>query len=160
MDTSKTYIKMCEKAEEIQALKRIGSLIHRTKTGDILSLDLEDGDFFTKPLDFTLYAVFVAPREVEIDMGYSELNRVWLPRQDQLQEMVDFKPFYSINSKENAKYDLNIFMRFCEWGYGSSIFVKQPKELFPSMEQLWLAFVMKERYKKVWDGEEWQTDQR
>ncbi len=26
---------------------------------------------------------------------------------------------------------------------------------FTSMEQLWLAFVMKEKYNKVWDGEEW-----
>ena len=24
-----------------------------------------------------------------------------------------------------------------------------------SMEQLWLAFVMKDKYKKVWNGEDW-----
>lgn len=28
---------------------------------------------------------------------------------------------------------------------------------FDSYEQLWLAFVMKEKYNKVWDGEKWQT---
>lgn len=29
-------------------------------------------------------------------------------------------------------------------------------EQFTSMEQLWLAFVMKEKYNKTWDGNEWK----
>ena len=28
-------------------------------------------------------------------------------------------------------------------------------DTFSSMEQLWLAFVMKEKYNKVWNGDEW-----
>ena len=31
-------------------------------------------------------------------------------------------------------------------------------EFFDSMEQLWLAFVMKKKYGKVWNGEEWEVD--
>ena len=27
----------------------------------------------------------------------------------------------------------------------------------PSMEQLWMAFYMKEKYNKVWNGEKWIT---
>ena len=36
------------------------------------------------------------------------------------------------------------------------------KELYPSasMEQLWLAFVMKEKYNKTWNGESWVNVQR
>jgi len=33
---------------------------------------------------------------------------------------------------------------------------KQEKQ-FTSMEQLWLAFVMKEKYGKVWNGEDWEV---
>jgi len=28
--------------------------------------------------------------------------------------------------------------------------------IFNSMEQLWLAFVMKEKFDKVWNGEDWE----
>lgn len=76
---------------------------------------------------------------------------IWLPRQDQLQEMVkketdgilceafyivtDFWFEVSYSSDPNIDEKINM----CKW----------------SMEQLWLAFVMKEKYKKIWNGTEW-----
>lgn len=67
-------------------------------------------------------------------------NLIWLPRQDQLQEMVyyngitghllnDFDRWYRIDSPQGVE----------RW----------------SFEQLWLAYVMKEKYGKVWNKEAW-----
>jgi hypothetical protein len=51
---------------------------------------------------------------------------VWLPRQDQLQEMYGTFQECSVNGG-----------------------------VVTSMEQLWLAFVMKEKHNKVWNGNDW-----
>ncbi|KKN03722.1 hypothetical protein LCGC14_1104810 [marine sediment metagenome] len=69
----------------------------------------------------------------------------WLPRLDQLQEMV-------LASHNWTSVDL--VWHFSEWA------VKATNEWgnttpFATMEQLWLAFVMKEKYNKTWSGEEW-----
>ncbi len=66
---------------------------------------------------------------------------LWLPRQDQLQAMV-------INfghGQQNSGMLVGLSIFSAEYGYDNS-----------SMEQLWLAFIMKEKYGKVWNGEEWQ----
>ena len=63
-----------------------------------------------------------------------------LERQDQLQEMVgDF----------SAQCD-ELLMWFDK---GEPPLLGERK--ITSMEQLWLAFVMKELYNKIWNGEEW-----
>ncbi len=64
---------------------------------------------------------------------------IWLPRQDQLQEMADIGFVYI-----SAKF----FGMWCD-----DIQYDEPK--FTSMEQLWLAFVMKEKHSKTWNGQEW-----
>lgn len=65
-----------------------------------------------------------------------------LERQDELQEMVrgEFK-------------NLETFVYFF-WSWMAR---KQVEIIdgFNSMEQLWLAFVMNEKYKKVWNGDKW-----
>jgi hypothetical protein len=79
------------------------------------------------------------------------LNDVWLPRQDQLQAMiqkcqgVSFDPPYSqIDQLIDA---------FTSWRH---------KHIQPgisdnsiTMEQLWLMFVMDMKYMKKWNGEAW-----
>jgi hypothetical protein len=97
MDTSETYVNMCEKAVEIQELSPSSEMKN-----------------------------WWSPK----DPG------IWLPRQDQLQEMVGEKieNNYSITKR---------FLRFI------------PGNPESSMEQLWLAFVMKEKFNKTWDGENW-----
>ena len=65
----------------------------------------------------------------------------WLPRQDQLQDMID-----------DASEFREILIRWRCWM--DSLYGEKSMYL-NSMEQLWLAFVMKEKYNKVWNNEEW-----
>jgi len=66
-----------------------------------------------------------------------------LPTQDQLQEMVMnfeiYPPFLQLQ-------------RWHDWAFEYSL---KYWYKFTSMEQLWLAFVMKEKHNKVWNSEEW-----
>ena len=65
-----------------------------------------------------------------------------LERQDQLQEMVDcVRPTDLINSLENE--------------ISTAHYYKKYYLQFTSMEQLWLAFLLSEKYNKCWDGERW-----
>ncbi len=128
MDTSKTYIKLCEKAEEIQGL--------------IAPLNIRKPDYQSQ-----------CGADMSKSGDWWHLN-TWLPRQDQLQEMIDFEVFQNVNDLEHKEFNINDFVWFCEFGYGN-IFKKQPKEVFTSMEQLWLAFIMKVLYSKVWDDNKW-----
>ena len=89
----------------------------------------------------------------------------WLPRQDQLQEMVgqpnlaylllDFRKFTSPDeyclhgkSREAGFYNQD----YCKICTNKRI---KAFKTFTSMEQLWLAFVMNEKFGKVWDGDKW-----
>ncbi len=65
-------------------------------------------------------------------------------RQDQLQEMAPFDE----GSSQQMAASLSAFICVNEAAYC---------ERFTSMEQLWLAFVMKEKYEKVWNGSEWAS---
>lgn len=63
-----------------------------------------------------------------------------LYRQDQLQEMVSRDCTARVLAERLAKW-INLNAQYSYF-------------LF-SMEQLWVAFVMKEKYNKVWNGEAW-----
>jgi len=64
---------------------------------------------------------------------------IWLPRQDQIQEMM-FGDF------DNPIYISGQFQKFHEhWLWLD----------FTSMEQLWLAFMMWEKHGKIWEKEKW-----
>ena len=89
------YTKMCEKAEEIQAIKPW---------------------FISKPI-------------------------TWCPSQDRLQDMLP---------KDYGLCEwVSEFADFAGWLYA-------PLSVNCSQEQLWLAFVMKQKYGKTWTGEEWE----
>jgi len=120
MDTTEAHIKMSEKAVEIQALDR-----------------QEDGSwYFSKHEEFG--GIYCLGSFNEEQLSTSEADAIWLPRQDQLQEML-------LSQRYEEKYDLcSAFAAFL-WN----------KPDVMSFEQLWLAFVMKEKYGKVWDGEDW-----
>ena len=78
---------------------------------------------------------------------------VWLPRQDQLQGMVYAKSQYKpINAILLEKF--HIFA--CS---SSPTPNRMMSYYFDSMEQLWLAFVMKEKFNKTWEGTQW-TEER
>ena len=65
---------------------------------------------------------------------------VWLPRQDQIQDMLQ-------------PIELHELLDMC--GNGSGIMWEALHEYADSFEQLWLAFYMHEKHKKVWDGKKW-----
>jgi len=118
MDTSKEYIKMCEKAEELNYSPSgtDGNWYYYSEENMIRCRNSYEGDF----------------------------GDVWLPRQDQLQEMIS-KDFGNCKWYDVLESLINY--------YQSGDF-----ELITSMEQLWLAFVMKEKYQKTWDGKEWRKE--
>jgi len=133
MDTSETYIKMCNKAKEIQVLAPKPTIL--------------GGNFWHYP------------------EGATGAPIVWLPRQDQLQEI--YQSFRNENSHddETAPLDaIQIAQDFNEW---LETFTKKepyswlnnPTDIRgwvqPSMERLWLVFLYKQKYNKVWNGEEW-----
>ena len=82
-------------------------------------------------------------------------NCIWLPRQDQLQEMIKQPPI-------NKDWVDN--PRACELIELLVDFVDKKREnqvlthLEDSMEQLWLAFVMHELYSLEWNGKEWVSE--
>ncbi len=120
MDTSEAYIEMCEKTEEIQKL-----------------WNPEGGDFYAPP----------ARDRVCFYFGLMDSDFIWLPRQDQLQEMI-----------HRACLPHVLLDEFLSWEkqYQDNIVEQKGKVwIASSMEQLWLAFVMKEKYNKIWDGTDW-----
>jgi len=142
MDTSKTYIKMCKKAQEIQD-------VWCPEPYDVAKENKWLGDFYMQQaVDnwgdeshyYWVVEVYFA-QHVNKNSGV-----VWLPRQDQLQEMVKTRHITRL-VEALGKFTIN-----CESCWQGNITI--------SMEQLWLAFVMKEKYNKTWNGEDWVNDTR
>ncbi len=149
MDTSETYIKMSD-YEEIQAARGryavIGSIwwfkgsnllpegvctYHRGK-GQVVSGMWDEEDWMSLSIAPNLF--------------------IWLPQQDELQEMIPDHSFLNL-----IDY---VWHEFSQYDGDGSVFAT-PKYLMnvTSMDQLWLAFVQKELHNKVWDGEEWSIMQ-
>ena len=129
MDTSEVYIKMSD-CPEIQGLRHH----HGMEGGSYLV-----GDFYS-------WDDYIENVCGHCDMGgLLDTKYIWLPRQDQLQEMME----------PVVGYPNNLVCDFWEWfdecnGIDNDI-------AFTSMEQLWLAFYMKEKYNKTWDGDAWKS---
>ena len=162
MDTSETYIKMSEKAEEIQKLwmPQEGDWFWvrgRNAKGELETMCLSslaissDHDTIYIPVLEELHAHFALedelPKEMPIDINKQTYTRfplryfVWLPRQDDLQKMIEYE------------WTGDLIRRFHIWGKR----VGYQTQAIASMEQLWLAFVMKEKYNKVWANNEWRN---
>ena len=144
MDTSETYIKMCQKAEEIQSLRNCDD-------------NIEPGDWFYfegKIVPIVYGGYFYGSKkwivnyqsgwECEDHITFLSHKYVWLPRLDQLPEIL-------CNDDEGSFlwFDYWNTMRKCvEFGRLESC-------RFNSPEQLWLAFVMKNKFNKIWNGNDW-----
>ena len=70
--------------------------------------------------------------------------------QDQLQEMVECSEIY------NKVRKMNEFVWEFLWDEEREE-LSEYAERFVSMEQLWLALVMKERWNKIWANNNWET---
>jgi hypothetical protein len=119
VDFSPEYVKMCEKAKEIQ-------------------------DNYIESEFWDLFYDSVDKRVKQCDDFKGGF--IWLPRQDQLQAFIT-PEFYLIPLVEN-------FYSFCFSVYRAECLHRT--DIFHSMEQLWLAFVMKDKFNKTWTGEDWE----
>lgn len=133
MDTTEQYIKMCEKLSEFKERK------------------YQEGDYFV--FDYagkhTVSIVYIEVGRNVLD-GFKANHKekpwnrddlIWLPRQDQLQEMV-----YGINSSRGL---LKLF-----WEYWEDYLWPLSDEQ-TSFEMLWLDYVMHIKYNQIWNGKEW-----
>jgi hypothetical protein len=174
MDISDEYILMCKKAQEIQYWKYEqkfieSDFVYTGKKVRVIGHDfLPVYQLFQKGSDYVRFAmmkalsVFVYEQEVPTDRLtikdgeyiVEELaNAIWLPRQDQLQEMIEYL----------TDYDFELTSNGTEWFLRYTAILRNLDreriegeiEYATSMEQLWLAFVMKEKYQKMWNGKEW-----
>ncbi len=136
-----TFIKQCEKAEKIQALRpKFATRIHMFGNIYLCSHQTEyagkgwGGSYFH------------CTDHIEDDGLDQQLitgtTAIWLPTQAQLQKMLGYRHPMSAG-KNLGRWLENLraedYLDKLEW----------------SMESLWLAFVMKEKYGNTWDGETW-----
>ena len=151
MDATNRYAMMCQQAEEIQSLwrpKQCDFIINFT--------DLEEGLSFCRSAESVIQVVNMYYDEQDGDNYLQECEdlkeqALWLPRQDQLQKIIE---------PDNANVHA-VMIKVMETRYHDSskkALVSAP-ELFYSMEQLWLAYIMREKYNKVWNEEEWVTEE-
>jgi len=156
MDTSTEYVEMCKKAHEIQHhdFER-GDYFHISKgthyTGEyegVTSEDMTDIFIPQEGRDYPFTSVGYNGDDTVMYIGsvfseypfaeeYRISDVVWLPRQDQLQEMLSDDGVYLVLTLEK-------------------FFVERLlSNVSLSMEQLWLAIVMHEKFNKIWNGIEW-----
>ena len=131
MDISKEYVLMCEKAGKIQN-----------------EWGVCDGDFFYNK-DTRITGTALVPFGTDI---WNKRYKIWLPRQDQLQEMIIGKTTYA-DLEEQFNNTLNTWFEI-SYNFDPKIDEKLDMAHW-SMEQLWLAFVMVEKYNKIWNGKDW-----
>ena len=152
MDTTETYIAQCD-CPEIQGLfpNEVGCII--CGKGKIFHYNCEPEPEKGIRLIFIEPFVILDPLSehdghlyhttAEFGDGWGGceyFNKViWLPRQDQLQEMV----WEGSNIR-------SMVLEFAD-------FVEASDYRRESMEQLWLAFVMKEKFNKVWVNDKWEV---
>lgn len=140
MDTTEVYVKMCEKAEEIQrSWNHTGGDVFFIKEGEFIFGEPAEGGWVANEGDVVYSSSYEFPENGESTNKYYHDLYIWLPRQDQLQEMC----WTLTDTKWTPFFALTVARDFAN------------EHPFQTMEQLWLAFVMKEKYGKVWSGEEW-----
>ncbi|MCK5608026.1 hypothetical protein KAR91_39465 [Candidatus Pacearchaeota archaeon] len=144
MDTSEAYVKMCREAKEIQEKWKVDE-------GDwcIDKSKIPKKDYHVR---WDEYGVGVIDADQETNSNKCRISWrkwvLWLPRQDQLQEIL----LESINKNrepEDEADHITILDNISEWVFS------KPYPTYQSMEQLWLAFVMKKKHQKTWNGETW-----
>lgn len=129
MDTSEEYVRMCEEACDIQE-------------GHVWV----EGDFVWRGCDEGYEKSFMIHHSNDAYDG-----DVWLPRQDQLQDMIEQPSSF-------AKMAVMI-EETCEVAGLGHIMIKPRYYICSgSMERLWLGYVMKKRHGKVWTGREWSRE--
>ena len=117
---TKNFIKQCEQAEEIQN-----------------EWTQRDWDIFayrySKGLGMVWEVIGVKNRSL-----YIKENCIWLPTQEQLQEMI---------GKQSVKLDGEISRM------ANMFFISNNNQML--WNEFWLMYVMHEKWNKIWTGEKW-----
>jgi len=155
MDTTPKYIKQCEKAEEIQRL-----------------WEKQDGDYYYEELKEKQTGGYKQGTHIfcygcQYEMSSHQITKntekfIWLPTQDQLQKMIEYNfSEQGFSSGWGFAYT-HIDDMFCAfWEWREKEIKAQGRGRLPdesiTAEQLWLAFVMHEKFDTHWDNEkeEW-----
>ena len=140
MDKSQeVFINMFEKAEELQKL-------WEPKRGDIV-YDVANNRNIWRSIDWhviTTAFTIAEGNRFHVDM-YQDICKkedyIWLPTQNQLQQLTGIESIPTLLSQFN------------EFVFGN---VEYATQFIDSCEKLWLAFVMKKRYNKTWNGRKWE----
>lgn len=139
---------MCEMATEIQALWEPfpGDFTNQKAKTPLYQPDGIVCDVYnsTGHRDEILYLLYFKDALCEeVGNSYSAKDYIWLPRQDQLQDMLN------CDGVNHLVIEIN---DFC-FGNRTAIHAMN----FDSMEQLWLALVMNIKFSKLWDdtANEW-----
>jgi len=147
MDLTNRYIIMCQKAEDIQHAwmpRQCDFIIEQEVVEQGLS-SCKQGAGEVQVVD-----LYYQDQESE---GYRQEcedlknNAFWLPRQDQLQNIMEpdiAKVSFLVNEVLSKPYY-----------YPLKNVLVEPASVFYSLEQLWLAYVIKEKFNKAWNEEEW-----
>ena len=161
------YIKMCKEAKEIQKewKPEFGDFISiggRIESICILGYK-HKAQYSDRKKDYSWFRVscrgvgiswpyFTYPPQTDHDEEFLEYI-VWLPRQDQLQEI--WRQEYLKNPTESGWF--GEFTKWLDSKYDDE--GRNPDELFDTMEQLWLVFIMCLRFKKKWnpETEKWEA---
>ena len=153
MDNLEEYIEKCSKAKEIQKLwkKEIGdicSVIWKKKNDGGLHRCILQREP-TRGLEYNNNEWWYYNGKINeehfrrrlLDKEYRKV--IWLPTQEDLQNMINM----DFDQCASSFWD---FMSTGEWAD-----VHCEVDKFKSWEQLWLCFVMKENYNKIWNGKDW-----
>ena len=137
MDVTIEYSKMCDKAEEIQKLWKFtkGDYFTSVKQAEI-KIGPTIVDNFWLEDEYT--------KEVIEKEGYPK-EWIWLPRQDQLQDMMKI---HTVSEVKECIED-------CEFTDDVDDIRHTSYDEFKSLEMFWLAYVMHERFEKSWGGLKW-----
>lgn len=152
MDTSITYIEMCEAAEAVQNMKH--------------NQQITSGDFWTYRDQERAGKVIKAKEDVYVRLPncsslypfghgidhnwsytFNKEEMIWLPKQDQIQAMV--------KTKDGETWPIYyLFHEMFEWLPKNGT-VAEGKGDFPadSGEKIWLAYFMFRKYKQIWNQE-------
>ena len=153
------YIKMCEKGEEI----RSG---HKWEYGDWLIAEHGIFQIGTATFKYDMSNPNIPPIRSELPIATIQSDDdegtvfsgdlIWLPHQDQLQKMV--LESWPKDEQESRNISVVLLDDFQEWVLNDCTGLDWSHSIKVSMKQLWFAFVMKEKYGKVWDSEkeEWK----
>jgi hypothetical protein len=141
MDLSEEYIWMCIMAKEVQEL-------WKPKVGD----HAKHGNHVVG----TYVMQYADWKEGKADIE----GLMWLPRQDQLQEMISNFYHEQEQYKDMSQPEIFGFWNFESWM--EKKYTKEPglghfpTETFNTLEQCLLGCVMQLKYNKKWNGQDWE----